>query len=102
MIPVIGVVTQTPSLHHQAVDISCIHGSEVRAMGKGYGSFSWSHTKGWTFTQGDIAMSHLMERGQDGEYERGDVIGACGSTGVYSTGPHIHLEGPPEILSTFH
>ena len=100
--PVIGPVTQDVFPRHQAIDQACIAGSDVRAMGNGYGQFHWEHEKGWTFVQstplGEIRMSHLAFKGVDRFYNVGEVVNACGSTGAYSTGPHVHIEAPPSIL----
>ncbi|ADF42442.1 putative peptidase [Synechococcus phage S-CBS2] len=101
MIPVVGPVVQNPSIRHPAVDIACIPGSEVRAMANGHGTFHWDHDMGWVFTQGNISISHLDHKGVDRFYTVGEVISACGSTGRLSAGPHVHIEGPPEVLSRF-
>lgn len=102
ILPLLGPVTQDPSPRHPAVDQACILGTPVKAISNGYGSFSWSHEKGWTFTQetpeGKISMSHLKYKGVNRFYTIGEVVSACGNTGAYSTGPHIHVEAPPHIL----
>lgn len=101
MIPVVGPVIQRPSQAHPAVDIACLPNSAVRAMTNGMGAFYWSRNMGWVFIQGDIAISHLAYRGIDRFYNIGEVVSACGSTGRLSRGPHVHVEGPPEVLRRF-
>ena len=98
MIPVVGPVVQDPSPRHPAVDQACIPGSPVRAIGQGLGTFHWDHNMGWVFTQGDITISHLAERGLDRFYEPGEQVSTCGSTGRLSAGPHIHVEAPPPVI----
>ncbi|WGL30689.1 lysozyme [Synechococcus phage S-CRES3] len=102
LLPLIGPVTQDPSPRHPAVDQACTLGAPVRAMSNGYGRFEWDHYKGWTFIQetpeGEIRISHLKHKGVDRFYNVGEVFSACGNTGAYSTGPHLHVEAPPHIL----
>lgn len=55
---------------------------------------------GWTFTlKGEGALqssySHLKSARGSGTYKRGDVIGQCGNTGSWSSGPHLHFEVAP-------
>lgn len=105
ILPVTGPVIQEPSPYHQGIDQACLLGSEVRAMGNGYGRFHWSRDMGWVFTQetsvGTISISHLRYKGVDGFYQAGQVVSQCGSTGRLSRGPHVHVEGPPVINSFF-
>jgi murein DD-endopeptidase MepM/ murein hydrolase activator NlpD len=36
-----------------------------------------------------------------GNYQRGDQIGTCGNTGIWSSGPHLHFESNrPELLGS--
>jgi murein DD-endopeptidase MepM/ murein hydrolase activator NlpD len=90
--PVEGVITQDPSFYHQAYDFSCIPGDPVRSVR----SFKWSHEMGWTYTvkyeDRVTSYSHLGEVGPKTYVLEGDVIGLCGNTGAYSTGPHVHFE----------
>lgn len=70
-------------------------------MTNGHGTFHWDHDMGWVFTQGDTSISHLAHKGVDRFYTVGEVISRCGSTGRLSAGPHVHIEGPPSLLSRF-
>lgn len=94
--PVEGVITQDPSPTHQAYDFSCIPGDPVRAVHAGAGTFYWSHTMGWVFVlkyeDRETSYSHLGEVGPQTYYLQGDVIGLCGDTGEWSSGPHVHFE----------
>ena len=102
ILPLIGPVTQDPSPRHPAVDQACSIGDPVKAMGTGFGRFEWDHYKGWTFIQqteaGEIRISHLQKSGESRHYNMGEVAAYCGNTGAYSTGPHLHVEAPPEVL----
>ena len=94
--PVEGVITQDPSFYHQAYDFSCIPGSPVRAVHAGSGSFKYDYKMGWTYTvryeDRVTSYSHLGEVGPRTYVLEGDVIGLCGDTGAYSSGPHVHFE----------
>lgn len=65
-----------------------------------------SHTHGITFVlEGDNALetsySHLQSARPAGAYQRGDLIGHCGNTGIWSSGPHLHFESSqPQLLSS--
>ena len=96
--PVAGPITQEIHGHHRAVDQACIAGSPVVAMIDGNGSFHWDYYKGWVFTQGNFSIAHLAHSGPSRYYYQGEIISACGSTGAYSTGPHVHVEGPEREL----
>ena len=39
--------------------------------------------------------SHLNAGAPAGSYDRGEIIGLCGNTGRWSTGPHLHFEAEP-------
>ena len=38
------------------------------------------------------SYSHLHEAYDNDIVKQGDVIGTCGNTGSWSTGPHLHFE----------
>jgi murein DD-endopeptidase MepM/ murein hydrolase activator NlpD len=98
--PVSGRLTQGYWWGHRAVDVGAPTGSAVMAADGGYIAFS-----GWT----DIGYGYLViidhANGYSSYYahlsqiyvtvgqrvERGQVVGAAGSTGN-SSGPHLHLE----------
>ena len=41
---------------------------------------------------GTAYYAHLHRAMPDGEVKKGDVIGACGNTGAWSYGSHVHYE----------
>lgn len=98
--PVSGKLTQLYWWGHRAVDIGAPTGSAVVATDGGYVSFvGWTdigygyliivdHANGYSSYYAHLSLMYVM-LGQ--QVERGQVIGAVGSTGN-STGPHLHLE----------
>lgn len=102
--PLPGVITQGVRPGHPAIDIACIPGAAIRAAHDGQGSSNRSYTHGITFVlQGadglETRYSHLQSASPAGVYSRGAVIGSCGSTGIWSSGPHLHFESNrPELL----
>jgi murein DD-endopeptidase MepM/ murein hydrolase activator NlpD len=98
--PVLGSITQWYWWGHRAIDIGAPTGSAVAATDGGYVSFvGWTdigygyliildHANGYSSYYAHLSQMYVMV-GQ--QVERGQVIGAVGSTGN-STGPHLHLE----------
>jgi murein DD-endopeptidase MepM/ murein hydrolase activator NlpD len=98
--PVLGSITQWYWWGHRAIDIGGPTGSAVVAADGGYVSFvGWTdigygyliildHANGYSTYYAHLSQMYVMV-GQ--QVERGQVIGAVGSTGN-STGPHLHLE----------
>ncbi len=85
---------------HSGLDISAPRGKEVRAPAKGkvvvaaydtrMGNFiRINHRHGIETTYGHLSKI-LVQYGQ--EVKRGDVLGLVGSTGRFSTGPHLHYQ----------
>lgn len=106
--PVVGPVIQDYSNIHHGVDVACISGSPVVAMIDGYGFFKYDAYMGWQFIQTGsdgtrVTMSHLARRGTNTWYQQGEQVSECGSTGRWSMGPHVHIDGssPPRIRSVF-
>ena len=85
---------------HAGLDISGPRGKTVRAPAKGKvvaADYDWkmgnfiriNHRHGIETTYGHLSKI-LVRDGQ--EIKRGDVLGRIGSTGRYSTGPHLHYQ----------
>lgn len=98
--PLVGTITQGYWYGHRAIDIYAPMGSALLAADGGFVSFA-----GWTdvgygylvvidhangFVTYYAHMSNIYV-GEGQAVERGQVIGAVGSTG-WSTGPHLHFE----------
>ena len=104
--PMPGVVTQGVRPGHPALDIACTPGTPVRAAHDGQGRSQRSHTHGITFVLAgadglETSYSHLQAASPGGRYQRGDVIGHCGNTGIWSSGPHLHFEtNRPQLLGS--
>lgn len=97
LLPISGPITQHWSPSHPAIDIACIQGAPIVAAHSGSGDTFYSYTMGNVFIlRGENGLittySHLLSSNRKGEYNRGDVIGYCGSTGTLTTGPHLHFE----------
>ena len=94
-----GIITQTPTPSHPAYDISCRIGRPIHALYGGHMTSQWSSTHGNTITikgaHGSTFYAHLEATQPEGYYEQGQLIGTCGNTGKWSTGPHLHIEHQP-------
>lgn len=98
--PVLGRITQGYWYGHRAIDIGAPTGSAVVAADGGFISFAgWTdvgygylvvvdHANSFTTYYAHLSNIYVFE-GQ--AIERGQVMGAVGSTG-WSTGPHLHFE----------
>lgn len=104
--PMPGVITQGVRANHPAIDIACTPGTPVRAAHDGNGRSERSYTHGITFVlQGadglQTSYSHLQSAAPRGTYRRGAVIGHCGNTGSWSSGPHLHFaSNRPNLLGS--
>ena len=97
-VPVVGVITQGPHAEHEnATDFACTVGRPIYAVTSGEGKSHYNSRMGWVYTltspSGKVvtSYSHLSAVVPPGWVERGDVIGECGNTGTWSTGPHLHF-----------
>lgn len=98
--PVLGTITQGYWWGHRAIDIGAPTGSATLASDGGYVSFvGWTdigygylvildHANGYVSYYAHLSQMYVT-LGQ--QVNRGQVIGAVGSTGN-STGPHLHFE----------
>ena len=98
--PVLGSITQDYWYGHRAIDIGSATGSALLAADGGFISFAgWTdigygylvvidHANGFATYYAHLSNIYVSS-GQ--AVERGQVIGAVGSTG-WSTGPHLHFE----------
>jgi len=98
--PVLGRITQGYWYGHRAIDIGAPIGSALLAADGGFVSFAgWTdvgygylvvidHANGFATYYAHMSNIYVFT-GQ--AVERGQVIGAVGSTG-WSTGPHLHFE----------
>lgn len=99
-----GVITQGVHPDHPALDIACVPGTPVRAAHDGNARMQRSYTHGITVVLVgagglETRYSHLQQALAGGPVQRGEPIGLCGSTGIWSTGPHLHFESNrPELL----
>ena len=95
-LPHSGVITQDYSQVHQGVDIACREGDEIRTAHGGTLKKSYSYQTGNVVeVRGEGLVSsyhHLSRTVNREEVLQGEVIGWCGSTGRWSTGPHLHWE----------
>ena len=93
-----GIITRGPSVDHpNAVDVSCVVGEPVYAVSNGHIHTSWSYRTGNTVELHTEAHRYLYGHLQSirvpaGLVSERTVIGTCGNTGAYTTGPHLHFE----------
>ena len=91
-----GVVTQEWSHDHPGIDIACRRGTPIVAAHSGELTHGRNGRMGvYAYvTRGDTRTyyAHLQSVQPTGWYEEGEVIGKCGNTGSWSTGPHLHFE----------
>lgn len=103
--PMAGVITQGVRPGHPAIDIACATGTPVHAAHDGVARVERSYTHGITVVlngSGGLttSYSHLQSAAGSGTFRQGDLIGLCGNTGIWSSGPHLHFESNrPELLS---
>ena len=95
--PVVGPITQNWSPKHPAIDIACLPNTPILAAHDGKGKASYDVQMGNVMElygdNGLITMyAHLSSTRGNLTYQRGDVIGYCGDTGQWSSGPHLHFQ----------
>lgn len=85
---------------HYGVDIVASHNAPIKSVADGTVIFS-----GWTAETGNVIIvehsygllsiykhNSSLTKEQGERVQRGEVIATAGSTGEYSTGPHLHFE----------
>ena len=97
LLPMMGPVTQDWSYKHPAIDIACITNTPVLAAHDGIGKSTYQFELGNIMKlYGESGLittyAHLESTRGNLTYKRGDVIGYCGNTGEWTTGPHLHFE----------
>ena len=100
--PVKGIITETYNVKekHFAVDVAVTKGAAVKSIADGTVVFSeWTAETGYV-----IIIEHknrylsvykhneIIYRKQGDLVKTGEVISKAGSSGEYSTGPHLHFE----------
>ena len=95
--PVPGVITQYPNPGHDAYDFACRVGTPIIAVHDGTLRTRYDgrlgHQALLVSPEGYESLYAHMERvNEPGEYLEGEVIGYCGNTGSWTTGPHLHFE----------
>ena len=95
--PVPGVITQGYHMGHKAVDFACVTGTPVQAVHEGrverFRDGRLGNQVRVYGPNGVVSLyAHLDSFGLNGNVNKGDVIGYCGNTGAWSTGPHLHFE----------
>ena len=94
--PTDGAITQEWSHDHPGYDFACRRGEPIYAVHEGYLTYDYDTRLGnqaIVHYDGEVTTySHMDTVYPPGWYGQGDVIGTCGDTGSYSTGPHVHFE----------
>jgi murein DD-endopeptidase MepM/ murein hydrolase activator NlpD len=100
--PLKGPFSETYSIKekHYGVDIVASHNAPIKSIADGTVIFS-----GWTAETGNVIIvehsygllsiykhNSSLTKEQGERVQRGEVIATAGSTGDYSTGPHLHFE----------
>ena len=100
--PLKGPFSETYNIKekHYGVDIVASHNAPVKSVADGTVVFS-----GWTAETGNVIIiehsygllsiykhNSSLTKEQGERVQRGEVIATAGSTGEYSTGPHLHFE----------
>ena len=95
--PVPGVITQEPNPGHEAYDFACRVGTPVKAVHGGRvkrfrDPYLGNQVRIYGYDGVVSLYAHLDTIEASGDVNKGDVIGTCGNTGAWSTGPHLHFE----------
>jgi murein DD-endopeptidase MepM/ murein hydrolase activator NlpD len=100
--PVKGILTHSYNAKekHFAVDIAVANGTAVKSVAAGTIIFA-----GWTAETGYVILiehinkyisvykhNEIIYRAQGDLVQTGEVIAVAGSSGEFSTGPHLHFE----------
>ena len=96
LIPHSGVVSRGYSSDHKGVDIICTSGDKIIAAHDGiltsYRDFRLGNVAVLRGAKITTLYAHLFSVSNAYMLKSGDVIGYCGNTGRWSTGPHLHFE----------
>lgn len=97
LLPIVGPITQEWSPKHPAIDIACVEGASIRAAHSGKAKIHYEWKMGNVLElYGDDGLitkyAHLSQTKEEKFYQAGDVIGYCGNTGQWTSGPHLHFE----------
>ncbi len=100
--PLRGIVTSKfdPSSKHYGVDIVSVQNEAIKAVLDGVVTFSgWTIETGYTISiqhENDLISVYkhnsALLKDQGSNVKAGDAIAIIGSSGEYSTGPHLHFE----------
>ncbi len=100
--PVKGVITEGYSVKekHYAVDIAVTKGTAVKSVADGVVIFAeWTSETGYVLIiehanryLSVYKHNEILYRSQGDLVQSGEVISVAGSSGEYSTGPHLHFE----------
>ena len=100
--PVKGIITDRYSVKdkHYAVDVAVAKGTGVKAIADGTIIFAeWTYEVGYVVIIEHVNKyisvykhNEILYRDQGDLVKSGEVISMAGSSGEYSTGPHLHFE----------